>query len=194
MKLPKLNKRSKVLVVASAVLIASSIAGAISNSNKTEAELTPPIQIQVNENEKTLNETKERVDILEVKQEATTKQVDELQLATTNNSQAIEQTKQEISVSIERTEQPPVAAPVITADPTPEPVNKYKVVLTEESSEPSDRYADRTHYTCIHTMEDGARLYMKTTLKTTTSPTCSFAPGSVMSPEQYISFIILGDQ
>ena len=94
----------------------------------------------------------------------------------------------------------PVEVPVVEAQPTQIPVeyvdiplvvvpviNTHRILLTEVTDYPNERYSDRKNQKCIHHMEDGTSRWMVSTIRATSGDLC-LPSGTVMSQAQYIQF------
>ena len=184
----KLNK-SKLVAIGISVVVASTAVGAANNYMSTDEPVEKP------KTEKKVDKSKdkktEKAKKKPAKREAEQKQetVDQQPLADYPKQEVkvfepiVEETFKEVEaqpteIPVEYVDTPPVEVPVI---------NPYKIVLTEVTDYPNERYPDRVDQKCIHHMEDGTSSWTVSTVRIKNANLC-LPSGTVMSKAQYIQF------
>lgn len=175
--------KSKLVAVGISVVVASTAAGAANNYMATDEPVEKP------KTEKKVDKTSE-----EVKQATAERIGDE----PVKSVEAPEPTLQNLKPSQHASA--PVEVPVVEAQPTQIPVeyvdiplvvvpviNTHRILLTEVTDYPNERYSDRKNQKCIHHMEDGTSRWMVSTIRATSGDLC-LPSGTVMSQAQYIQF------
>ena len=172
--------KSKLVAVGISVVVASTAAGAANNYMATDEPVEQP-------------KTEKKVE--EVKQMPAERIGDE---PAPEPVEAPEPTVQNLKPSQHASA--PVEVPVVEAQPTEIPVeyvdtppaevpviNPLRIVLTEVTDYPNERYPDRVDQKCIHHMEDGTSRWMVSTVRIKDGNLC-LPSGTVMSKAQYIQF------
>ena len=182
----KLNK-SKLLAIGISVVVASTTVGAANNYMAKDEPVEQP------KTEKTVDKTSDKK-TEEVKQmpaerigdepvksvqapEPTVQNLKPSQHASAPIVEYPEETKT-TQIPVEYVDTPPVVVPVI---------NTHRILLTEVTDYPNERYSDRKNQKCIHHMEDGTSRWMVSTIGATSGDLC-LPSGTVMSQAQYIQF------
>lgn len=175
----KLNK-SKLLAIGISVVVASTAAGAANNYMATDEPEQPKTEKKV---EEVKQAPAERIGDEPVKSEpveAPEPTVQNLKPSQHASAPIVEypEETETTQIPVEHVETPPVQVPVI---------NTHRIVLTEVTDYPNERYSDRKDQKCIHHMEDGTSRWMVSTIRLTSGDMC-LPSGTVMSPAQYIQF------
>ena len=175
--------KSKLVAIAISVVVASTAAGAANNY------MVKDEPVEQTKTEKTVDKTSDKTPEkkTEVKQmpaerigdapEPTVQNLKPSQHASAPVEVPVVET-QPTEIPVEYVETPPVEVPVI---------NPLRIVLTEVTDYPNERYPDRVDQKCIHHMEDGTSRWMVSTVRIKDGNLC-LQSGTVMSKAQYIQF------
>ncbi|WP_192378788.1 hypothetical protein [Rhodococcus rhodochrous] len=156
--LKSLTRRTKLFVATGIVLAGTSSVLAFNNFDNSAADIMSPTEVKVNDHEDRI--TKAEADITETKG-----RVEQVEQKTEENTQAIAQTNERVTV-VERqveTVREQVPAPSPAPTPAPQPaqapapipqLNPRKVVAVA-AEEQINRYGEHSGWTCRYTLEGG---------------------------------------